>query len=79
MALAALHLSLRIPGAVSLRGPLRALQLCSRCYPGHASWSYEAMKQQYRPEVPEYFNFARDVLDRWAEVEKVRVAWLCCC
>uniref|UniRef100_A0A669PLG3 medium-chain acyl-CoA ligase n=1 Tax=Phasianus colchicus TaxID=9054 RepID=A0A669PLG3_PHACC len=28
------------------------------------------MKQQYRPEVPEYFNFASDVLDRWTEVEK---------
>ncbi|KFW96959.1 hypothetical protein N336_04029, partial [Phalacrocorax carbo] len=31
---------------------------------------YEAIKQQYRPEVPEYFNFARDVLDRWIDVEK---------
>ncbi|NWH74466.1 ACSM3 synthetase, partial [Piaya cayana] len=48
----------------------RSLQLCSRCYPFHTPLSYEAIKQQYRPEVPEYFNFARDVLDRWTEAEK---------
>ncbi|XP_014792047.1 PREDICTED: acyl-coenzyme A synthetase ACSM3, mitochondrial-like isoform X2 [Calidris pugnax] len=71
MALAAVHFSLKIPSAVSLRAPLRrCLRLCSRSYTVHASFSYEAMQQQYRPEVPEYFNFARDVLDRWTEVEK---------
>ncbi|KAK4813614.1 hypothetical protein QYF61_011960 [Mycteria americana] len=42
----------------------------SRYYPVHASLTYEAIKQQYRPEVPEYFNFAKDVLDRWTSVEK---------
>ncbi|XP_078096865.1 acyl-coenzyme A synthetase ACSM3, mitochondrial-like [Mustelus asterias] len=26
--------------------------------------------QQYKPQVPEYFNFARDVLDKWSEMEK---------
>ncbi|XP_067407107.1 acyl-coenzyme A synthetase ACSM3, mitochondrial-like isoform X4 [Emydura macquarii macquarii] len=31
---------------------------------------YESIKQQYKPEVPEYFNFAADVLDRWTEMEK---------
>ncbi|XP_072337748.1 acyl-coenzyme A synthetase ACSM3, mitochondrial-like isoform X2 [Scyliorhinus torazame] len=31
---------------------------------------YESIKQQYKPQVPEYFNFARDVLDKWSEVEK---------
>lgn len=74
MALAAVHFLPKIPSAMSLRAPLRrSLQLCSRCY---ASLSYEAIKQQYRPEVPEYFNFARNVLDRWTEMEKVTVTWL---
>ncbi|NXK56289.1 ACSM3 synthetase, partial [Chauna torquata] len=31
---------------------------------------YETIKQPYKPEVSEYFNFASDVLDRWTEVEK---------
>lgn len=32
---------------------------------------YESMKQEYKLEVPEYFNFASDVLDKWSEIEKV--------
>uniref|UniRef100_A0A8C7I3J6 medium-chain acyl-CoA ligase n=1 Tax=Oncorhynchus kisutch TaxID=8019 RepID=A0A8C7I3J6_ONCKI len=31
---------------------------------------YESIKQQYSPQIPEYFNFAEDVLDVWAEKEK---------
>ncbi|XP_067912576.1 acyl-coenzyme A synthetase ACSM3, mitochondrial isoform X2 [Heterodontus francisci] len=31
---------------------------------------YESIKQQYKPQVPKYFNFARDVLDKWSEMEK---------
>ncbi|XP_041062831.1 acyl-coenzyme A synthetase ACSM3, mitochondrial [Carcharodon carcharias] len=31
---------------------------------------YESIKQQYKPQVPEYFNFASDVLDKWSEMEK---------
>ncbi|OXB58792.1 hypothetical protein ASZ78_015990 [Callipepla squamata] len=48
----------------------RSRQLCSQRSPAEASFSYELMKQQHRPEVPEYFNFASNVLDRWTEVEK---------
>uniref|UniRef100_A0A8B9M460 medium-chain acyl-CoA ligase n=1 Tax=Accipiter nisus TaxID=211598 RepID=A0A8B9M460_9AVES len=71
MALAVVHFLRKIPSAMSLRARLRrSLQLRNWCYPVHASLSYEAIKQEYRPEVPEYFNFARDVLDRWTEVEK---------
>ncbi|KAM9598708.1 acyl-coenzyme A synthetase ACSM3, mitochondrial-like isoform 2-T3 [Morphnus guianensis] len=70
MALAVVHFLRKIPSAMSLRAHLTSLQLCNWCYPVHTSLSYEAIKQQYRPEVPEYFNFARDVLDRWTEVEK---------
>uniref|UniRef100_A0AAY4AP68 medium-chain acyl-CoA ligase n=1 Tax=Denticeps clupeoides TaxID=299321 RepID=A0AAY4AP68_9TELE len=32
--------------------------------------SYESLRQMYDPEVPEYFNFARDVLDAWEAKEK---------
>ncbi|XP_020370034.2 acyl-coenzyme A synthetase ACSM3, mitochondrial-like [Rhincodon typus] len=32
---------------------------------------YESIKQEYKPEVPEYFNFANDVLDKWSGIEKV--------
>lgn len=32
---------------------------------------YESIKQQYSLQIPEYFNFAEDVLDVWAEKEKV--------
>ncbi|XP_009681712.1 acyl-coenzyme A synthetase ACSM3, mitochondrial isoform X2 [Struthio camelus] len=74
MVLAAVHFLLKVPSAVSLRAPLRrSLQVSSPGYPVCTSQNfknYEAIKQQYRPEVPEYFNFARDVLDRWTEMEK---------
>ncbi|XP_075422127.1 acyl-coenzyme A synthetase ACSM3, mitochondrial-like [Ascaphus truei] len=33
---------------------------------------YEDIKQRYKPEVPEYFNFASDVLDKWSAIEKGR-------
>ncbi|XP_003210881.1 acyl-coenzyme A synthetase ACSM3, mitochondrial isoform X1 [Meleagris gallopavo] len=56
---------------VSLHASLRrSRQLCCQSSPAQTPFSYELMKQQYRPEVPEYFNFASDVLDRWTEVEK---------
>ncbi|XP_046884416.1 acyl-coenzyme A synthetase ACSM3, mitochondrial isoform X2 [Hypomesus transpacificus] len=31
---------------------------------------YESIKQNYNPQIPKYFNFAKDVLDVWAEREK---------
>ncbi|XP_066496574.1 acyl-coenzyme A synthetase ACSM3, mitochondrial-like isoform X3 [Tiliqua scincoides] len=31
---------------------------------------YKSIHEQYKPHVPEYFNFAKDVVDKWAEVEK---------
>ncbi|XP_035195179.1 acyl-coenzyme A synthetase ACSM3, mitochondrial-like [Oxyura jamaicensis] len=66
-----MHFLLKVSSAVSLRAALRKpLQLCSQSYTVSTSFSYEAIKQQYRPEVPEYFNFASDVLDRWTQIEK---------
>ncbi|KAG8433104.1 hypothetical protein GDO86_017404 [Hymenochirus boettgeri] len=32
--------------------------------------SYEDITMNYKPNVPEYFNFAHDILDKWAEKEK---------
>uniref|UniRef100_A0A8C9A8D6 medium-chain acyl-CoA ligase n=1 Tax=Prolemur simus TaxID=1328070 RepID=A0A8C9A8D6_PROSS len=32
--------------------------------------SYESMKQDFKLEIPEYFNFAKDVLDQWTNMEK---------
>ncbi|KAG3259436.1 acyl-coenzyme A synthetase ACSM3, mitochondrial isoform X1 [Ictidomys tridecemlineatus] len=31
--------------------------------------NYESMKQDFKLEVPEYFNFAKDVLDQWTNME----------
>uniref|UniRef100_A0A8D0GIY8 medium-chain acyl-CoA ligase n=1 Tax=Sphenodon punctatus TaxID=8508 RepID=A0A8D0GIY8_SPHPU len=57
----------------------RSLRIPSKCfskdYPALAPQNfsdYESIKQQYKVEVPEDFNFARDVLDKWSEVEKER-------
>nr|XP_020655253.1 acyl-coenzyme A synthetase ACSM3, mitochondrial-like [Pogona vitticeps]XP_020655254.1 acyl-coenzyme A synthetase ACSM3, mitochondrial-like [Pogona vitticeps]XP_020655255.1 acyl-coenzyme A synthetase ACSM3, mitochondrial-like [Pogona vitticeps] len=30
---------------------------------------YESIHREYKPEVPEFFNFAKDVVDKWAEAE----------
>jgi hypothetical protein len=35
--------------------------------------SYEEEVKTWRVEVPEYFNFAKDVVDHWAEVATVRI------
>ncbi|XP_052056237.1 acyl-coenzyme A synthetase ACSM3, mitochondrial [Apodemus sylvaticus] len=32
--------------------------------------NYESMKQDFKIEIPEYFNFAKDVLDQWTIMEK---------
>uniref|UniRef100_A0A8C6G958 medium-chain acyl-CoA ligase n=1 Tax=Mus spicilegus TaxID=10103 RepID=A0A8C6G958_MUSSI len=32
--------------------------------------NYESMKQDFKIEIPEYFNFAKDVLDQWTNMEK---------
>jgi len=71
---------LKALSVVSLHASLRrSRQLCSQSSSAQTSFSYELIKQQYRPEVPEYFNFASDVLDRWAKVEKVTPTCLLCC
>ncbi|XP_064448827.1 acyl-coenzyme A synthetase ACSM3, mitochondrial isoform X2 [Mirounga angustirostris] len=32
--------------------------------------NYESVKQEFKLEIPEYFNFAKDVLDQWTNMEK---------
>ncbi|MBN3318073.1 ACSM3 synthetase, partial [Atractosteus spatula] len=32
---------------------------------------YESLRKIHSPRVPEYFNFAKDVIDKWAEKEKL--------
>ncbi|XP_031798238.1 acyl-coenzyme A synthetase ACSM3, mitochondrial isoform X10 [Sarcophilus harrisii] len=32
---------------------------------------YESIKRDCKIEVPEYFNFAKDVMDHWAKMEKI--------
>lgn len=36
---------------------------------------FEDERRDYRLEVPEYFNFSRDVIDRWAEDPQRRALW----
>ncbi|XP_034844003.1 acyl-coenzyme A synthetase ACSM3, mitochondrial isoform X2 [Mirounga leonina] len=32
--------------------------------------NYESVKQEFKLEIPEYFNFAKDVLDQWTNMAK---------
>ncbi|XP_015215308.2 acyl-coenzyme A synthetase ACSM3, mitochondrial isoform X2 [Lepisosteus oculatus] len=32
---------------------------------------YESLRKIHNPQVPEHFNFAKDVIDKWAEKEKL--------
>jgi acyl-coenzyme A synthetase/AMP-(fatty) acid ligase len=36
---------------------------------------FEDERRDYRLEVPEHFNFSRDVIDRWAEDPRRRALW----
>ncbi|KAL8175466.1 UNVERIFIED_CONTAM: Acyl-coenzyme A synthetase acsm3, mitochondrial, partial [Gekko kuhli] len=52
------------------RAPARAFSQCHLVLAAQNFSDYESIQEQYKPEVPEYFNFAKDVLDKWAEMEK---------
>ncbi|XP_058142293.1 acyl-coenzyme A synthetase ACSM3, mitochondrial isoform X2 [Dasypus novemcinctus] len=49
---------------------LRALHKDYRTVAPQNFSNYESMKQGFKLEIPEYFNFANDVLDQWAKKEK---------
>ncbi|RYD04846.1 hypothetical protein N752_13040 [Desulforamulus aquiferis] len=40
--------------------------------------SYEDFKENFKIEVPEDFDFARDIVDRWAEYEPDKRALVYC-
>ncbi|GCC36709.1 hypothetical protein chiPu_0015207 [Chiloscyllium punctatum] len=55
----------------TLKIQLRSLFASSKtCNPKNFK-DYESIKQEYKSQVPEYFNFANDVLDNWSRMEKV--------
>lgn len=35
-----------------------------------STWNYETEKRSFRLKAPPYYNFARDVIDKWAAAEK---------
>ncbi|KAB0406298.1 hypothetical protein E2I00_011466 [Balaenoptera physalus] len=49
---------------------LRALHKDYRTVVPQDFSNYESMKQDFKLEIPEYFNFAKDVLDQWTNMEK---------
>ena len=38
---------------------------------------YEAERRTFRLEQPQFYNFASDVIDRWARTEQVVSPWYC--
>lgn len=56
---------------LAIPGSVRALHKDHRTGTPQNFSSYESMKQAFKLEVPEYFNFAKDVLDEWTNMEKV--------
>ncbi|XP_010835461.1 PREDICTED: acyl-coenzyme A synthetase ACSM3, mitochondrial isoform X2 [Bison bison bison] len=51
-------------------GSMRALHKDYRTVTPQNFSNYESMKQDFKLEIPEYFNFAKDVLDQWTNMEK---------
>lgn len=56
---------------LAISGSVRALHKDYRRATPQNFSSYESMKQNFKLEIPEYFNFAEDVLDQWTNMEKV--------
>ncbi|XP_004855955.1 acyl-coenzyme A synthetase ACSM3, mitochondrial isoform X2 [Heterocephalus glaber] len=56
---------------LAIPGFVRALHKDYRTATPQNFSSYESMKKDFKLEIPEYFNFAEDVLDQWTKMEKV--------
>ena len=56
---------------LAIPGSMRALHKDYRTVTPQNFSNYESMKQDFKLEIPEYFNFAKDVLDQWTNMEKV--------
>lgn len=76
LAPAAVEMSLRVKCSQCLAIPhlVRALHRGYRTATPQNFSDYDSIKRDFKLEVPEYFNFARDVLDKWTDMEKVRGA-----
>ncbi|ERE80005.1 acyl-coenzyme A synthetase ACSM3, mitochondrial [Cricetulus griseus] len=55
---------------LAIPGPLRVLYKDYGTATPQNFSNYESMKRDFKLEIPEYFNFAKDVLDQWSNVEK---------
>ncbi|KAB0348809.1 hypothetical protein FD755_006752 [Muntiacus reevesi] len=55
---------------LAIPGSMRALHKDYRTVTPQNFSNYESMKQDFKLEIPEYFNFANDVLDQWTNMEK---------
>ncbi|KAM5228184.1 acyl-coenzyme A synthetase ACSM3, mitochondrial [Ctenodactylus gundi] len=55
---------------LAIPGSMRALHKDYRMATPQNFSNYEHMKQDFKLEIPEYFNFAKDVLDQWTNMEK---------
>lgn len=53
-----------------LRSPCRLFYGCNRLLTSQIISYYDSVNQCEK-ELPEYFNFASDVLDKWSQLEKV--------
>ena len=61
--------SIRVPQRCS---PLAVwTQLRNKSDATDVGWDYETERKTFSLKAPEYYNFARDVVDKWAEKEKV--------
>lgn len=55
---------------LAIPDPMRVLYKDYRTATPQNFSNYESMKQDFKIEIPEYFNFAKDVLDQWTNMEK---------
>ncbi|XP_039089593.1 acyl-coenzyme A synthetase ACSM3, mitochondrial [Hyaena hyaena] len=55
---------------LAIPGSVRELHKDYRIVPPQNFSNYESMKREFKLEIPEYFNFAKDVLDQWTDMEK---------
>jgi len=42
----------------------------------HQMTSYDDFVENFRIDVPEYFNFGFDVIDKWAETDRNKLAMI---
>ncbi|XP_019285854.1 acyl-coenzyme A synthetase ACSM3, mitochondrial isoform X3 [Panthera pardus] len=55
---------------LAIPGSVRELHKDYRIVPPQNFSNYESIKQEFKLETPEYFNFAKDILDQWTNMEK---------